>query len=166
MRVLQILLLGVLGVAGLTGCQRTDPVRTTEADVTIQPRQAAAGGHAGRAVVWGGTLVAVQNLKDRTRLEVLAFPLDSDGYPEADDPSTGRFMADHFGFLDPADYAPGRRVTVRGNIRGVETGSVGDAPYRYPAVEVVDVRLWRADAPGDSFWSPRFHIGIGVYKGF
>lgn len=165
MRTLSILWMGVLALAGLVGCQTTEAVRASDADVAVQPREAADGGHRGRSVAWGGTVVAVDNLRDRTRLEILAFPLDRDGYPRAEDKSTGRFLADHYGFLDPADYAPGRRVTVRGTLGAVEAGTVGDAPYRYPTVEAAEVRLW-SEEQADSFWTPRFHIGIGVYKGF
>jgi hypothetical protein len=67
---------------------------------------------AGRAgdgqVHWGGRIVGIENLRDRTRLEVLAFPLASDGEPLVTEAPQGRFIVERPGFLEPHDYAPDR----------------------------------------------------------
>jgi len=90
----------------------------------------------GREVRWGGTLVAVHNLPERTRLEIVARPLDREGRPRPVDRSPGRFLAEVAGFLDPAVYAEGRDITVRGRLAGVVHGRIGQHPYDYPLVRV------------------------------
>ena len=162
-----LLMLAVL--LAVFGCQRReDALATSPAETAIEPRQVVAGSATGQQVAWGGTLIRVENLRDRTRLEVLAYPLDRDGVPRINEQPTGRFLADHWGFLDPGDYTPGRRVTVRGTITGSESGKVGDAAYVYPRVEAVDTRLWQSvtATQGSGWWPPQLHIGIGVYGGF
>ena len=158
-------LLAALLVAA--GCQSTGGgLRLGAEEVAVMPRAAVeAGGLPGRQVAWGGIIVDAKNLADRTRLEVLAFPLDADGYPDEGESPGGRFIADFFGFLDPVDHAPGRRVTIRGTIGRIESGRVGEASYDFPVVETVEVKLWPQTGDG-SLWPPQLHIGIGVYGGF
>ena len=162
-------LLGVILLLGVAGCQRPDALRTTPAETDVQPRQvsqAGGGTFRGRPVAWGGSLIAVENLSDRTRLELLAFPLDRDGAPRTGSDPTGRFVAEFQGFLDPADYAPGRSVTVRGVLAGIYRGKVGEADYDFPVVEAGEARLWPRSGDGYGAWPPQLHIGIGVYGGF
>ena len=157
---------GVVLLAGvLAACARTAGLRVSPAETAVQPQQVS-GSDAGRPVAWGGTVIAVENLADLTRLEVLAFPLNGDGVPDIDERPTGRFLADYRGYLDPVDYAPGRRVTLRGTISGTHSGKVGDAPYRYAVIEATEARLWPPGRSGSAWWPPRLHIGIGVYGGF
>lgn len=150
----------------LAGCQSSGGLRLGADEVAVTPQEAvAAGGMPGAQVAWGGIVLDVQNLRDRTRLEVQSFPLDSDGYPDAGASAGGRFIADYFGFLDPLDHAPGRRVTVRGTLNRLREGKVGEASYEYPVVETVEVKLW-PEHGGGTLWPPQLHIGIGVYGGF
>ncbi len=163
-----LILIMLLALFAGSACQRRDALRTSPAETTLEPRQAAAGAAVlGQQVAWGGTVIRVENREDRTRLEVLAYPLDADGVPRVNRQPSGRFLSDHWGFLDPADYTPGRRVTVRGNIAGTVDGKVGEAIYRYPLLEAAETRLWEtvpAASPG-GWWPPQLHIGIGVYGG-
>lgn len=169
MSAVRTLLVFVL-VLGAVACQRSAGIRTAPDETAVQPRQVSeTGGFTGRPVAWGGNLIAIENLEDRTRLEVLAFPLDSDGVPDQGEPATGRFLAEYRGYLEPGDYAPGRLVTVRGTISRTREGKVGEAGYVFPVVESVEVRLWppAGSAAGSSgWWPPQLHIGIGVYGGF
>jgi outer membrane lipoprotein len=153
--------------ATITACETTGALPALPEETVVQPYQVSAdGSDAGRRVAWGGTVIRVENLADRTRLEMLAFPLDSNGIPDTGGRPAGRFLADYRGFLDPVDYAPGRRATLRGVITGSHSGKVGDAPYQYPVIEAEDVRLWTSGRSGGGWWPPQLHIGIGVYGGF
>lgn len=113
---------------------------------------------AGQRVVWGGAIVQARNLRDRTELEVLAYPLDAGLAPDTSAPAQGRFLADKPGYLETVDYAPGREVTVVGTVRGVRPGKVGAATYRFPVVTVQQLYLWPA-RPG---WRSNAHFGVGV----
>jgi outer membrane lipoprotein len=133
--------------------------------VVASPSPAAAAAdfahHRGRTVEWGGLVIAAENRRDSTWLEILAYPLDGDHQPRREGRPLGRFQAIHPGYLETADYAPGRWVTVVGTIRELRVGKVGAAPYRFPLVEIGRINLWRV-APADSSSEPQFHFGIGV----
>lgn len=158
----------LLAACTAAGCQSQGGLRLSDEETAVQPEQAVeAGGMPGRQVAWGGLLVSTDNLRDRTRLEILSFPLDEAGRPGVDETPGGRFVADYFAFLDPLDYKPGRQLTVRGTLGGMRRGEVGETPYLYPVVEAVEVTLWpESSVDGGGFWPPQLHIGIGVYGGF
>jgi len=114
----------------------------------------------GQAVVWGGTVVSVDNLVDGTRLEIVSRPLGRNQRPLEVDRSDGRFHAFFPGFLDPQVHAPMREVTVRGRVVGITEGTVGAFPYTFPRVEVEALHLWPLPPPEprviyrDPFWDP------------
>ncbi len=120
------------------------------------------------AVRWGGEIVSVRNEPSASWIEVLARPLSSWGEP-LDALGEGRFLARVDGFIDPAEYAAGRDVTVSGEVVGSERRPVGEYDYLFPVVEVRAVHLWpepplrrrvRYMDPlwDDPFWWPwRYH---------
>ncbi|MEW6487915.1 MAG: Slp family lipoprotein [Thermodesulfobacteriota bacterium] len=116
----------------------------------------------GRFVHWGGMLVQATNRADGTDLEVLAYPLTRGGEPRTGRAPLGRFLARRDAYLDPAEYAPGRIVTVVGPLEGAVQGRIGEAEYTYPLVRAEQLRLWPAVYPPAE---PRFRIGIGAVFG-
>src|SRR3970040_2046540 len=98
--------------------------------------------HRAAAVRWGGAIAAVENRRDETWIEIVERPLDVDGQPRVTDNSAGRFLARVQGFLDPAIFAPKRRVTVAGALDGVSTRTIGEHPYTYPVGGVDSIYLW------------------------
>ncbi len=155
-----------LGAALLlvAGCA-SGPLRTEGVTRDIVPGEAAATDHVGDTVLWGGVVVNATNLEDRTRLEIVGYPLDEYSQrPQTDAEPQGRFLAYREGYLETAEYGRGRRVTVRGEITGSERGRIGEAPYTYPAVAAEQLELWpERREQGNS--RPRFHFGIGVLFG-
>ena len=157
-------LLGILLLAGCAGTTQndaaSDPARVPpDTVVTDLPR------YEGQRVEWGGQIVAVHNLRNRTELEVLAYPLSSAGRPDTNATPQGRFLAVRGGFLEPADYASGRLVTVSGLVGPAREGSVGEARYLYPTVSAETLRLWDPEPPGYGGPVPFGTIGIGVGSG-
>ena len=116
----------------------------------------------GKRIVWGGQIIGMKNLVDRSRIELLAYPLDGRQRPILDEPSMGRFLVDKRGFLEPADYAPGRLLTVTGKLLERVQGKVGEAPYDYPLVEADVLYLWSQPSEGLSWRGIRFGIGISI----
>ncbi len=116
----------------------------------------------GKAVRWGGVIVEVHNEPARTRIEIVARPLDARGRPRDVDRSDGRFVAYVDGFLDPVVYASGREITIDGSIAGVEDGRIGEYPYRFVAVEARSHRLWKPRQPVEVRYLPdplyRWHL--------
>jgi outer membrane lipoprotein len=152
----------VLGLAAcLAGCASPGG---TSAPGAAPP--ATTGGPPGeRRVEWGGTIIAVSNLRDSTEIEVLAYPLMADGRPDTAAPSSGRFIAVRSGFLEPAEYRPGRLVTVAGPVGGMRQGRVGEAQVSLATVAAESLRVWPAGYAG-ARPVPYGSIGIGFGSGY
>jgi outer membrane lipoprotein len=147
----------------LAGCASKLPQEIRQAppdQPTISQARQQAEGLTGRTVRWGGELVTVTNRTASTELEILGRPLDRDGEPDTGGEAQGRFFADYEGFLDPADYLAGQRVTVSGTLRGVRQGYVGEYPYRYPVVAVSTLYRWpepqSVGAYPPAYWWPYY----------
>ena len=126
------------------------------APITIEAVQQAPQAYQGQRVRWGGELIEVRNGPDHSDLVVLARPLDDKGEPPLEGTSLGRFMARFTGFLDPAAFPTGKRITVVGRITGVETHPIGRYPYPYPVIQGEAWHLWPDPEPqviySDPWW--------------
>ncbi|MBC7360178.1 MAG: Slp family lipoprotein [Desulfacinum sp.] len=96
----------------------------------------------GKVVIWSGRILSGENLAGGTVLEILDLPADRQGKPSDFTRSGGRFLARDKRFLDTALYAPDRLVTVAGTVAGAETRRVGQVPYTYPVLDVLELHLW------------------------
>lgn len=96
----------------------------------------------GQAVRWGGDIRRIENRQDHSRLEIIAFPLGSDGRPLETDQTQGRFIADISHFLEPEVYTEGRQITIFGRLQGTESHAIGDFAYLYPVIKVEHYYLW------------------------
>lgn len=112
---------------------------------------------------WGGVIVALENLKQSTELQIIAYPLARNGRPDTDEPPVGRFIAVSAGYLESGDYARGRQVTVTGEIDRLREGKVGQADYLFPVLLTQKIQLWPLEY-GDSI-TPRFNFGFSVGSG-
>ncbi len=120
-----------VGLAPLAG----DPPRPAQV-------QADPGVYQGREVRWGGEILSIDNQSSQTEVELYARPLFDNAEPRPDGGDGVRFLARVAGFLDPAQYSKGKRMTVRGRIGAAIRRPVGEYPYRYPVVEVERHHLW------------------------
>ncbi|MDN3516953.1 Slp family lipoprotein [Aquisalimonas lutea] len=158
MRLASLLLIAVTLAAG---CAGTGPGFDTEGvSRDLEPRQAARDGITDRRVLWGGTILATVPQEETTQVEILAYPLDRGERPLTDRDSRGRFLAVTDGFLEPADYAEGREVTVVGTLDQTQTATIGEAEYHYPVVDTETIHLWPRETARRS--EPRVHFGIGI----
>jgi len=160
MRKLLHIALLLAGTLLLAACASTPGFVTEGVDTTLTPQQALSEESLlqGKRVLWGGMIINSTNLKQQTRLEVLAYPLDSDHYPQTDKPPYGRFLLLREGYLETVDYAPGRLVSVVGRFTGSRRGRIDQSDYTYPLVTAEQLHLW----PSGGRSEPRFHFGIGV----
>jgi len=154
-----LLLLPFLLVACATGPR----FETGGTDRAVTPKAAVAEQtiNQGKTVIWGGVILNVANLKDSTRLEILAYPLDGNQEPQLDRTPLGRFILGYAGYLDPADYAEGRTITVRATIGGTTEGRIGETSYTYPMVTSGQVYLWPRTTRQDRS-NVSFGLGIGI----
>lgn len=110
-------------------------------------------------VLWGGMILEITPRERYTELEVLAFPLDARQQPQAERADQGRFILVVAGFLEPADYAPGRFLTFPGRITGSRPGRLRNEDYVWPIVDTLQPHLWPRDfRQQDRRWS----VGVGV----
>lgn len=114
----------------------------------------------GKKVAWGGIIIKTDVQKKITQIEVLAFPLDNYGEPDRHATAQGRFLINHPGFLDPADFAAGRWLSVVGEVNHIHLGKVGEANYTFPVIVSKQLHLWSDESPSDT--RTRFHFGIGI----
>ncbi|HEY8370033.1 MAG TPA: Slp family lipoprotein [Thermodesulfobacteriota bacterium] len=161
--------LGAVAVAVLlAGCAShpiSEPLRAAAKD---QPPFAALvadpAAYVGKTVVLSGIVLgAFPGPAGGTVLEVLQTPADSAGRPGDPDRSEGRFLAVDTRRLDPAIYAPGRRVAVGGEVVRTETREVpGGGTITYPVVEARELHLFPVERRG----GPPVTFGIGIGIGF
>ena len=112
----------------------------------------------GRDVLWGAMIIEAVNLADRTEIELLAFPLDSRQRPIAEAADLGRFILVLPGFAEPADWPPGRFLTLHGRVLELRAGSLRGETYDWPLVQPHSTSLWPRDFRAGRRWS----IGVGV----
>lgn len=156
-----IIILLLLATALVTACSGSAPElikKTPINEISVNQVQKEVEPFIGHRVRWGGTIIAVENMKDKTVIELLSRPLSKGGEPIADNPGIGRFLARTAGFVDPTEYPLGRLLTVSGTIDKLITRSVGEYPYRYPVVEIDTLYLWPVPQPYREpppyYWGP------------
>jgi outer membrane lipoprotein len=153
-------------VAALAGCATGTNLNTQGVDETLT----AARAHqdikqaTGRRVLWGGMIMGASNLKDKTVIEVLAFPLDAEHRPSTEATATVRFLAEHIGYVELIDYTKGRWITVTGMVTGTRAGRVGEASYDFPLVQTDGIHLWAKEDRAPSNTQFHFGIGIGIHR--
>jgi len=152
----------VFGAVLLTACATTPPLDITGVDVGITPTKVIADLEAtrNRRVHWGGVIVQSKNLKDTTQIEVLAYPLDKAGKPNTESDPQARVLIMQPGYLETADYRPGRLVSIVGTVTEVREGAVGEARYTYPMVRADQLHLWPKQTKDRT--GTDIHFGIGI----
>lgn len=155
-----LLVTGLLATL-LTACASKPPLKAEGVEKKLTPAEAASRPATGTRVLWGGVIVASKNLKEESQIEVLGFPLNDSQEPQTDEKPLGRFVILQPGYLETADYASGRQITVVGPLAGTREGRIGESDYTYPVVRPDKMHLW-AEETYRRAAEPRFHFGVGV----
>ncbi len=157
-------LLVVLLLTG--GCSTTPKLDSAGVDRNITPTLATQNIDVakGKRAMWGGMILSGKNMPESTQLEVLAYPLGEDDRPNRDAQPMGRFIAKSEGYIETAEYASGRLLTVVGTVEGLRHGKIGQSEYTYPVIDIQQKHLWEQPAsssrPRDS--NVHFNFGLGV----
>lgn len=119
----------------------------------------------GQPVRWSGLIVASRVKADHTEIELVYLPLRSNGIPQQQEQSPGRFLVHVTGLLDPQLYAAGRSFSVLGTLKQWQYGQIGEQPYQFPVVDAQRYKLWPKlkevevryvrDPFDDWLWPPR-----------
>jgi outer membrane lipoprotein len=112
----------------------------------------------GETVMWGGKVIDTRARDKSTEMVVLQLGLGSQQRPQDNDQSQGRFIIQSRQFLDPAIYPQGTLITVVGPLKGSELRKIGEMEYRYPVIDVAEIKKWK---PAEDS-SPRIHFGFGI----
>jgi len=116
--------------------------RGSDRDLTIQAVQANPELHKGKKVIWGGMILSLKNLKDRTVIQVLHHPLDSSDRVLTRRESSGRFLIVVPGYLDSEIYKKEREIIVAATIEGVRVEKINEMDYPYPVLAPLQTRLF------------------------
>jgi len=159
-RVAAVVLWGVAGIV-LAGCSvmSKDVLREADKDVRFESIKQDASAYTGETVIVGGYVLETRNLEAETRLLVLQAPLTMRDEPKSSDLSKGRFSVVYDGFLDPAVYERGRKVSVAGTVSGEETARVNDYTLTIPVLDAREIYLW--DKPE---WPGRYYYYDPYYR--
>lgn len=153
-----------VGIALLLAACASSPLATdgVDRDLTASVARGEPERAAGSTVIWGGVIVTTENLADRTRIEMVSYPLDERTQrPLTDSQPGARFLAYVDGYLESAEFADGRRLSIRGTVSGTESGQIGEADYQYPVVDAEELHLWPRVTTGRERDSG-FRFGIGI----
>jgi outer membrane lipoprotein len=141
---MNILLLLIVGAALLLqGCSyaiSSDVARTADRSITFDKFQAEPSSHKGKTVIFGGLIVQARNVKTGTLIEIDQKKLDYWGKPRRTGRSGGRFIVLQPRHLDILVYAPGREITVAGEVAGTEEAT-------YPLINAREIKLWPREKP-------------------
>jgi outer membrane lipoprotein len=107
--------------------------------------------YAGQVVMIGGEILSVRNTPGGAELEILQRALELEE-PMFTDRTAGRFLARHPGFLDPAVYEVGRRVTIVGVVAAPVERKIDEVDHRYAVIDAQKVQLWPAQT-----WPSRYY---------
>ncbi len=101
----------------------------------------------GKLFILGGTIAQTSTTQQGTLIEVVQKRLDYWGKPEHSQRTGGRFLALHPGHLNPMAYAPGRDITIAGEVQGTSSRLLGDNHYDYPVLLLKEHKLWERERP-------------------
>jgi outer membrane lipoprotein len=114
-------------------------------------------------VIWGGRIVEVRNLANRSEIEIVGYPLDSSQRPKADgNGGWGRFIAVMPGYVESFDYPSGALITLTGHVTGSRAGNVGQADYVFPLVGVAQSHVWTQAELESGKSNVSFGLGVGI----
>lgn len=120
-------------------------MREGQRNVSFDELRSNPDAYKGRLYILGGLIAEARFTEQGSQLEVLAVPVDSHGYLEEHERSSGRFLAvlsRSKALLDPIVYKRGREVTLAGEFREIWKGKIDEMEYEYPVFEIRQIHLF------------------------
>ena len=149
MNILAILIGGVaLLLQGCSYAISPDVSRTADRSVTFEQFQADPPSVKGKIVIFGGQIVQIRTVKNGTLIEIAQKELDYWGKPRRTDRTGGHFIVHRSRSLDVLVFAPGREITVAGEVSGTEEKFQAESVVPYPLINAREIKLWPQEKPG------------------
>lgn len=122
----------------------SDVMAQVDQSVTFSDLRSSPSTYIGRTVMFSGLALKSQRVKDRTEIEVLQLPTETNMTPaDRKSKSEGRFLAvQSEGFLDPAVIEKGTPLTVVGQVTGATTKPLDEGEYVYPVLDIRHLVDW------------------------
>ena len=147
MRRLLLLVLVCTSVSGCASVFSGQMLQGVDRSLTVGVLRTNPDRYRDARVVLAGEIIDTRPRAGGTEIEVLSRPLGDGDAPQRTDATDGRFIMIAPGFLDPAVYARGRRVSMVGTVLGGEERALGDQPYRYVLARPDQIYLWPIPSP-------------------
>jgi outer membrane lipoprotein len=119
-------------------------------------------GNIGKKVMYGGIIVEVQNYSASTEMVISERPLNYQDIPIKTGYSSGYYLAVFKGYLDRLVYAPGRLMTVAGEVIGQRVEERYGIFYIYPVIHAQFFHLWPPQEP--YYYPPWYQPELGDEK--
>ncbi len=151
----------------ISGCATTPVFDTAQLDIAtgLSPQKVVAEptGKLAQQVLWGGIILHSANLGNKTQIEVLAYPLNATQMPVTSASATGRFIIESSDLLNTKVYAPGRKLSVLGEISNIQPVRIGELDHAYPLLLSDQLHLWprQSNRRRDNV---QFGIGISIHN--
>lgn len=148
MRYLILLMVG-LSLSACAPVISKGVLKEVDRKITVDKVQKNPAGYAGKKVLWGGVIIASENLESVTEIEVLETGLAWDLMPHSEDygESSGRFLIAAPQYLDTAIFKKGKKLTIAGTVKGLTTKKIGKMDYTYPVISPVEMKLFETPPP-------------------
>ncbi len=152
----------------LTGCSSLPPaIKNPPAfDLSYQQAVSNLDKFKNAPLRWGGKIIEVENEPSFSALQVLAYPLDSEGYPRLDGTGYGRFVVKSPSLLDPAVYTKDTLVTVAGMLEGSAERTIGNKKVILPSVATQQIHIWQERNYNNSYYGGFGYGGFGYGGGY
>lgn len=149
MRILSLLITGaVLLLQGCSYAISSDVANTADRTITFDKLQADPVLYKGKTVMIGGLIVQTKNVKTGTLIEVSQKELDYWGKPRRTDRSGGHFIVHQPRHVDDKIFAPGREITIAGEVTGAEEASLAVPGSSLVRINARELKLWPPEKPG------------------
>ncbi len=154
-----LLMVIALSIEGCTYAISREVAAKADKTITVDMIMTDPEAFKGKLVIVGGTIAHIKNTKEGTLIDVVQKPLDYWGKPKRTDKSGGRFLVFYRGYLDSWVYAPGRDLTVAGEVSGARQQTLGEMNFSYPLLISKELKLWEKPqmyAREPKWWDPLY----------
>ena len=135
---------GTVLLVTLLGCVHPIPrnvLPTVEKELTFSRVIENPPAYEGGVVLWGGIIRKPTYGPEETALLITQTPLDRRGFPQTG-ATEGEFIAHTSRHLDPEIFKEETKITLVGEIDGVEEKKWGPQEYPRPLVRIIDIHAW------------------------
>ena len=134
----------IVALMMLGGCVAVPPILETPKDTVLVSYEDVVMNKAAKDAQarWGGVIAQVDNNPDGSVIEMVHYPLKSNGRPNLSKASIGRFKVFVDGFIDPLVFKQERVVSVLGAVGEPVEGAVAEQVYIYPSIHATGYYLW------------------------